>query len=75
MDAHALPHEETLHGKAGLDGDRRQRWLRNPHGLGFIKDDSQDFLKQLTAQSVQTKPHEGYTLVKIYRETAMKVAA
>jgi hypothetical protein len=49
--------------------------LRNPHGLGFIKDDSQDFLKELTAQSVQTKPHEGYTLVKIYRETAMKVAA
>lgn len=49
--------------------------LRNPYGLGFIKDDSQDFLQKLTAESVQTKPHEGFTEVEIYRPAPMARAA
>jgi len=49
--------------------------MRNPHGLGFIEDDSQDFLQKLTAHSVQTKPHQGYTLVHIYCRAQVRRAA
>jgi len=49
--------------------------MRNPYGLGFIQDDSQEFLQKLTAESVQTKAHEGFTLVEIYQRAAVRRAA
>lgn len=51
--------------------------LRNSHGLGFIVDDAPQYLLQLTAESLQAKPQQGYSVVCIYRPTtsARRLAA
>ncbi len=38
---------------------------RNPHGLGFIRDDSLKVIKRLTAEPRRCSRGEGYTIVTI----------
>ncbi len=40
---------------------------RNPLGLGFIIDDSPQYLDTLTADSVITPPKQGFTLIEIWQ--------
>jgi hypothetical protein len=49
--------------------------LRHPHGLGFIVDDSQQFLERLTAESKPASRGKGLTIVRIYRPGAQRMAA
>ena len=50
---------------------------RNKEGLGFIVDDSPQYLDTLTADSVTTRPGEGFTRVEIWQpnENEMRSAA
>lgn len=43
---------------------------RKPYGLGFIVDDSPQYLQRLTAESVVAPKKQGYTHVYIYRPAA-----
>lgn len=49
--------------------------LRQPHGLGFIVDDSPQFLKYLTAESKPASRGKGLTIVRIYKPAAQRMAA
>jgi hypothetical protein len=46
-----------------------------PHSLGFIVDDSPRFLQRLTAEALPAPRGQGFTVVRIYRPGAGRLAA
>lgn len=49
--------------------------LRRPYGLGFIVDDSHQFLNRLSIEARTVPQGQGYTIIQIFRPTAMALAA